>query len=65
MDIEVIIVSVILGLSIICSLFLLHYIKVNKRRPLDYYGWGIGMLIWNVFLLIIGITNIINYLQIS
>ena len=62
---EVIIVSIILGLSIFISLIIFHYLKLNMRRPLDYYGWGIGMLIWNIFLLIIGIATIINYLQIS
>ena len=62
---EVIIISIIIGLSIIISLFLLHYIKVNRRRPLDYYGWGIGILIWNIFLFIIGIATILNYLQVG
>jgi len=62
---EVIIISVIIGISILVSLIIFHYLRLNMRRPLDYYGWGIGMLIWNIFLLIIGIATIINYLQIS
>lgn len=61
--IEVIIISIILFIVISASLLLIRYILTHKRTPLSYAGITTGIIISDIFLLIIGLVTIFRYLQ--
>jgi len=60
--IEPFIISVILILSWVIGLFIIKYRLENKKNDLDFQGLNIFIIVFNIFLTILGIITALAYL---
>lgn len=63
MNNEAIIISVILIIMLAVSAAFVVYINTHRKRDTEYIGWTVGIALFDVFMLILGIAAIIGYLQ--
>jgi len=63
MEIDAIIVGSVWLCAILTSILIILYIQTHKRRELDFSGWTLGIIIFDVFLTILSIASIIHLLQ--
>ena len=60
---DAIVVGIIWLCAMIASGLVIWYIQTHKRRTLDFSGWTLGIIIFNVFLTIMSVASIVCSLQ--